>query len=329
VGPIQYRHTVETLNFSRLRTLGLRLTENNWDFYCHLVPTLEVFRLYGITSQAENYLRQLPECCPNFRELCVTNFDVDRLDFQRLEDYLKKFSKLHTMNLQGMSDSAIDDEVFVHLASLLLCELHIKKLITSEMIDLAYRRLGSDNLFLNLGSIELRMEWRVAAMLVPALTTLKELIIELPSDDTNHKAFQAIGTLTQNTDMHLITTYHIERTVSREEILAIGDLHKLRNLTIYGGIMLTLDNSVTNDDWVSFLSSFPEAENIAIEAFQLSHIPNSAVIAVATTSPRPWYCGFNSTLDLRFFDSCTPPLFANLETMRIKRLYYPDVPTER
>jgi hypothetical protein len=329
VGSTQYRHSIETLKFPRLRELGIWLTENIWSFDHHLLPTLGVFRLHGITSQAENYLRQLPECCPNLRELCVSYSDVNRLEFHRLEDYLKKFSKLHTVDLQGMSDSAMTVEVFVHLASLPLCELRIKKLITSEMIDLAYRQLRSDSLFPNIGFVDLSMEWRVPATLMPALTTLKELLIELPSDDTNHKVFQAIGALTELTNMHLITTYHIERTVSREEILAIGNLHKLRDLTIYGGSMLTLDSSVTNDDWVGFPSSFPEAENIAIEAFEISHIPNAAVIALATTSPRLWYCRFSATLDLGFFDSCAPPLFANLETLRIKRLHYPDLPTLR
>jgi hypothetical protein len=329
VGPEQSRHSIETLKFPRLRELGIWLKESNWSFAHHLLPTLQCFRLYGITSQTENYLRQLPGCCPDLRELYVNHFDVDRLDFHRLEDYLKKFSKLRIIGLQAMSDSAMTDEVFVLLASLPLCGLYMKRLITSEMVDLAYRRLGSDSLLTNVSNVDLRMEWRAAAMLVPALATLRELLIELPSDETNHKAFQAIGTLTGLTDLYMITTFHIERGVSREEFLAIGNLHGLRNLTIFGGPLLTLNNSVTNDDLVSFLSSFPEAESIAIEALQTSRIPSSAMIALATTSPRLWYCGFKATLDLTFVDTCTTPLFANLEDMCFGRLHYPGVPTER
>jgi hypothetical protein len=90
-----------------------------------------------------------------------------------------------------------------------------------------------------------------------------------------------------------------------------------------------LDDSVTNDDLISFLSSFPEAENIAIEAFQTSLIPSSATIALATTSPQLWYCRFSATLDLSFVDSSTPPLFPNLKRMFNNRLHYPDIPTER
>jgi hypothetical protein len=78
-----------------------------------------------------------------------------------------------------------------------------------------------------------------------------------------------------------MTHFQIERNVSREEILAIGHLHKLRNLAISGLGALTLDDSVTNDDLVSFLSSFPDAEKIAILIFQTSLITSSAIFASA------------------------------------------------
>jgi hypothetical protein len=328
--PIKYQHCIKTLNLPRLRTLEVFLTERNRDFNHYLVPTLEVFRLCGITtttSQAENYLRQLPERCPDLREFCVDHCS-DHIDFERLEDYLKQFSKLRNIDLYGMSDSAMTDEVIIHLASLPLLEIRMKKCITFKMIDLAYRRLVSGSLFPNVGYIDLKMEWRAAAMLVPTLTTLRELKLELPSGDSSYKVFQAIGTLTELRNLYLMTHFQIERNVSREEILAIGHLHKLRNLAISGLGALTLDDSVTNDDLVSFLSSFPDAEKIAILIFQTSLITSSAMIALATTSKRLRYCGFRATLDLGFVDSSDLSLFPNLDNLSIRRLHYPDIPTE-
>jgi hypothetical protein len=172
------------------------------------------------------------------------------------------------------------------------------------------------------------MEWRAATMLVPTLTTLRRLELTLVSGDTNHKAFQAIGTLTELRYLHLDTAYPQEKRLHREEILAIGKLHKLRHLEISGGSTLNMDNSVTNDDLIGFLSSFPKAERIEIRAFSTSLIPSSAMIALATTSKRLRFCEFFPPLDLGFVDSSTPLLFPKLEEMYCRRLYCPEVPTK-
>jgi hypothetical protein len=70
-------------------------------------------------------------------------------------------------------------------------------------------------------------------------------------------------------------------------------------------------------------------KSIAILAFETSLIPSAAMIALAMTSTRLQYCRFYATLDLRFIDTSTPPLFPNLNDLGIKRLHYPDVPIER
>lgn len=268
---------------------------------------------------------QLPERCPNLRRFWI-DYTVFRIDFRRLRDYLKKFSKLRSVNLNGMSDNAITDEVFSHLASLPLCELRMKRPITSEMADLVYQQLGYHSLLPNVGDVDLKMEWRAAAVLIPALTTLRKLKLELVPGDTSHGAIQAIGTLTNLRELDLSTAYQITITLSREQFLAIGKLHKLRDLTISGA--LTLDKSVTDDDLVSFLSSFPEAECICINAFQASLIPSSATVALATTSTRLRYYAFSAIWDLNFVQSHTPPLFPNTKIMHYKRLHLADVPPE-
>jgi hypothetical protein len=251
--PIKYRHCIESLNFPRLRTLGVLLTDDNCNVNHHLVPTLEVFRLYGITPPAEDYLRQLPERCPNLREFCVGH-SVNRLDFPRLGDYLEKFPKLRTINLQGMSDSAITDEAFVQLASLPLYKLRMQKFITPKMVNLACRRLNYGSLFPDVDYVDLRMECRAAAMLVPILTTLRKLKLELMPGDTNHEALQAIGTLTNLRELHLAINSWTGSSIGREGVLAIGKLHWLRSLDIFGRLAWDLDNSMTDDDLVSFFS---------------------------------------------------------------------------
>jgi hypothetical protein len=330
MGPSQPQHSTETLDFPRLRILGVWLSENDWNFGNLLVPTLEVFRLYGGTSQAENYLRQLPDRCTSLRELCVNHLNVGRLDFHRLEDYLKKFSKLQSVDLSGMSDSAMTDEVFLHLASLPLCALHMNKPITTEVIDMAYRQQRSNNLFRRVVRLEIKMEWCAATLLIPTLTTLRSLTLELLSADTNHKAFQAIGLLTELRDLNLHIPLKVEKRLNREEILAIGKLHELRNLGLDNdsGAPLILDDSVTDDDLVNFFSSFPQAESIHIEALCTSFIPSSVTIALALTSTRLSSFHLDATLDSGFIDSSTTRLFPNLESLYLQRLYASDVPTE-
>lgn len=322
--PPEYRHCIETLDFPRLRKLQIYLTKDNCDFNHYLVPTLAEFSLFGTGSQVEDYLRQLPERCPDLRKLQIGRFGTP-IDFNHLEDYLKSFSKLHSVDLDGMSDNAMTNEVFVHLASLPLSELRMKQLITSEMINLAHRQL-SGRLFPIVAHIELKLEWRAAMVLVPTLTVLRELRLDLESADTHHKAFQAIGTLMELRVLGLRTDVEVQRSVSREELLAIGKLHKLRDLTISGA--LTLDNSVIDDDLVSFLSSFPVAESICINAFQGSVISSSATAALATTSTRLRYYAFSAIWDLNFVQSHTPPLFPNTKIMHYKRLHLADVPPE-
>lgn len=288
------------------------------------MPTLAEFSLSGTGSQVEEYLRQLPERCPDLRKLRLVRFGIP-VDFNHLENYLKSFSKLRSVDLDGISDSAMTNGVFVHLASLPLSELRMKKLITSEMINLAHRQLAG-RLFPNLAHLELRLKWRAAMMLVSTLTVLRELRLDLESADTHHKAFQAIGTLTELRVLVLRTDIEVQRSISREELLIIGKLHKLRDLTISGA--LTLDNTVIDDDLVSFLSSFPAAESILINAFQASVIPSSATIALATTSTRLQSYAFNAAWDPAFIQPSTPPLFAKLQDMTCKCLHYPDAPAE-
>jgi hypothetical protein len=202
--PTKYRSCIETLNFLRLRTLEVFITDRDWEFNNHLVPTLEVFQFYGFKERAEDYLRQLPERCPNLRELRVRRL-CDHYDFDRVEDYLRRFSKLQSVDMTGMSDTTMTDEIFFYLACLPLDTLRMDKVVTSEIIDLAYRRLGTDRLFPNVAQVGLRMEWRAATTLLPTLTTLRELKLQLVSADTNHNALQAIGTLTNLTVLHLTT----------------------------------------------------------------------------------------------------------------------------
>jgi hypothetical protein len=303
------------------------ITDNNRGFSHYLVPTLEVFQLYGSLARVEGYLRQLPERCPNLRELCVFHLSTP-YDFDRLEDYLKKFSKLQSIDLTGMSDRTMTNEVFFHLASIPLNELRMDVPVTSEIIDLAYRRLGTDRLFPNVTQVGLRMECHAATTPLPTLTTLRELKLQLVSADTNHNALQAIGTLTNLTVLHLTTVWEPGKSLSREELLAIAKLHKLRNLRINGYDTLVLDNSVMDDDLVSFLSSFPEAESISIDAFRTSLIPSSATIALATTSTRLRNYEFRASWDLGFVESDPPPIFPRLENMYYKRLHCSDVPAE-
>lgn len=321
--PSEYRRCIETLNFPRLRMLEVIVTEKNRDFDHLLVPGLEEFELYGVKSLFEGYLRQVPERCPNLRKLCVGHIGNPH-DFDRLEDYLKKFSKLRSIDLTGMSDRTMTDEVFVHLASSPLSELHMNKPITFEMIDLTYGQLPG-RLFPSLAHADLRVKWRVAAMLLPTMTTLRELELMLEPFDTGYKALQAVGTLTELRHLTLTAAWE-PKSLSREELLAICKLHKLRNLWITGYSMLTLDSSVTNDDLVSFLSSFPEAENIDINAFYTSVIPSSATIALATTSTQLRSYAFNATWDLAFVQSTSDPLFLELKVVYFRGLHYPDPP---
>lgn len=87
--PIEYRHSIETLNFPRLKKLGFVLTENNGNCYHHLVPTLEEFGFVSIrASRPEDYLRQLPERCPDLRKLWVGNSDIP-IDFSHLKESLR------------------------------------------------------------------------------------------------------------------------------------------------------------------------------------------------------------------------------------------------
>jgi hypothetical protein len=325
--PTEYWYCIETLNFPRLRKLKVFITDRNWESNHHLVPTLEVFQFYGFKERAEDYLRQLPERCPNLRELRVRRL-CDRYDFDRVEDYLRRFSKLQSVNMTGMSHTTMTDEVFFYLARLPLDTFRMDKLVTSEIIDLAYRRLGTDRLFPNVAQVGLRMEWRSATTLLPTLTTLRELELQLVSADTNHNALQAIGTLTNLTVLHLTTAWESGKSLSREELLAIAKLHRLRNLRINGYETLVLDKSVTDDDLASFLSGFPKAESIEINAFQASLIPSSATIALATTSTRLRNYEFRASWDLGFVESDPPPIFPRLENMYYKRLHCSDIPVE-
>lgn len=334
---IIWQHRIESLEcprleFPRLARVEILLTYNNWEYDHSLVPTLEEFRLHIHRRprlqrhSEEDHLRRLPDCCPNLRKFCVDR-GIYQIDFHRLEDYLKKFSKLRSVNLNGMSDNAMNDEVFSHLAGLPLSELHMSKPITFEMIDLIHERLPG-RLFSTVAHIGLKMEWRVAATLVPTLTALRKLKLELVSADTDHKVFQAIGTLTGLRGLDLAIAFQTRSTLSREELLAIGKLHELRDLTISGDGNLNLDNSVTNDDLVSFLSSFPEAESMSIFAFQSSLIPSSATIALATTSTRLRHYAINAVWDMDFVQLHTPPLFPKVQHMFYKRLHYPHMPAE-
>lgn len=88
------------------------------------------------------------------------------------------------------------NEVVVYLAGLPLSELHMDKLITSEMVDLTDRQIRG-RLFSTAVRLGLRMEWHAATTLVPTFINLRELKLELVSADTSHETFQAIGTLTQ------------------------------------------------------------------------------------------------------------------------------------
>jgi hypothetical protein len=333
--PIEYRHSIETLNFPRLKKLGFALTENNENCYHHLVPTLEEFKIAVIlgefrivarASQPEDYLRQLPERCPDLRKLCVLKSRIP-IDFSRLKDYLKKFSKLRSIDLGGMSDSAMTNEVVFYLGGLPLSELHMNKLITSEMVDLTDGKIHG-RLFSNAVRLGLRMEWRAATTLVPAFTNLRELKLELVSADTSHETFQAIGTLSQLRGLDLTTVSVSGRDLSRDELLAIGKLHELRNLAISTHGTLTLDNSVTDDDLVSFLSSFPEAESIRVHASRVKAIPSSATIALATTSTRLRHYRFDAIWDSDFIQSYTPPLFPRLDDLCCNGLRCTDMPTE-
>ncbi|KAG9846939.1 hypothetical protein KCU98_g6063, partial [Aureobasidium melanogenum] len=326
--PWKYQNCMLDLEFPRLRRLDLWLAEDSLYFDYQLVPTLEEFRLYNFIPEAEEYLQQLPEYCPNLRKFCVGPSPVRRLEFDQLEIYLKELPKLRALDLNGMSDDTMTDKVFLHLASLPLWELRMQKPVTSEMIDLACERLGSGNLFFNVHFVELKMEWCAAAKLIPNLTTLRKLRLDLVSQDTNYRSFQAIGTLTELRDLHLTIAYQTQRSLSREEILAIGQLHKLRNLKILGGGALTLDESVANNDLVSFLSSFPAAEYIYIDAFRSGLIPSQATIALATTSTRLESYTFLANWDLGFAESSTPPLFPKLQTMFYQHLRYQNIPVE-
>ncbi|KAH0388555.1 hypothetical protein KCU92_g835, partial [Aureobasidium melanogenum] len=326
--PRKYQNCTLDLDFPRLRRLDLWLAEDKLYFDHQLVPTLEEFRLYNFIPEAEEYLRQLPEYCPDLRKFCVGRSPIRRLDFDRLEIYLKELPKLRALDLNGMSDDTMTDKVFLYLASLPLWSLRMQKSITSEMVDLACERLGSGDLFANVHFVELKMEWCAAAKLIPNLTTLRKLKLELVSRDTNYRSFQAIGTLTELRNLHLQIAYQTERSLSREEILAIGQLHKLHSLTILGGGALALNGSVTDDDLVSFFSSFPEAENIYIAAFNANVIPSSATVALATTSTRLLHYTFMATWDVNFAESSTPTLFPKLQTLQYRHLFYRDISFE-
>lgn len=326
--PIEYRQWTETLNFPRLRTLGVSLNAYScWDFSHLLIPTLEEFQLYHASRQQQPHLEislsRLAERCPNLRtlRLCSSNYPPEIHSFK---DYLKKFSKLRSVDLTGMHDSTITNDVFIYLASIPLRELHMKRLVTSNMVDMAHEQLGSDSLFPNVEYIDFTMEGHAAAMLLPVLTTLRNLRIELVSGDANHEVFQAIGTLEGLRTLHLITA-RTAQSVSRDEILAIGKLRKLRNLTIYS--RLTVDKSVTDDVMVSFLSSFPEVESIYINTFHNSFIPSLAMVALATTSKQLSDFSFYGTLDVGFLESISvTPLFSRLRKMYCHRFHYPNMP---
>ncbi|KAH0368604.1 hypothetical protein KCU65_g3809, partial [Aureobasidium melanogenum] len=326
--PLSCQKCTLDLDFPRLRRLHLWLAEDNLHFDHQLVPTLEEFRLHNFIPEAEEYLQQLPEYCPDLRRFLVGHSAIRRLDFDRLELYLKEFPKLRALDLNGMSDDTMTDKVFLHLASLSLWELRMQKPITSEMVDLACEQLGSGNLFANVHFVELKMEWCAAAKLIPSLTTLRKLRLELVSHDTNYRSFQAIGTLTELRNLHLKIAYQTQRSISREEILAIGQLHNLQSLAILGGGALTLDESVTDDELVMFFSSFPDADNIYIDAFDNTLIPVSATIALATTSMRLRFYTFMAIWDIEFAESSTPLLFPKLETMQYKLLSYQGISIE-
>lgn len=203
----------------------------------------------------------------------------------------------------------------------------MRKPITSEMVDLACQRLGSGNLFPDLDYLEAKMEWCVAARLLPGMTMLRELRLDIVPSDSNHKIFQAIGTLIEMRDLYLTIADQTEEVLSREEVLAIGQLHKLRNLTILG-TELTFDELVTDDDLVIFFSSFPEAEDIYVDAFNTNIIPSPAMIALATTSTRLRRYVFKAILDVGFAESSTPPLFPELQSMQYQHLLYRDISVE-
>lgn len=325
--PIEHRLCLETVTFPRLEALSVLMDVDSWDFTRLLVPALGKFSLRINPQQhhVEDSLGQLPERCPNLHELEVFFTDAQH-DFNQLEDYLKRFSKLRSIKLYGMSDRTMTNEVFLLLASLPLRELHLENSITFEVVDLAYRQL-SGRLFPNVSYILLSMEARAAAALLPTLTTLRKLNLKLVSSDTIHGALQTIGTLTGLRELSITTALEFV-SLCREELLAIGKLHNLRNLDITGGYMLELDDSNTDHDLVSFLSSFPELEEINIDAFYTSLIPSSATIALATTSKRLQRYRFYTTLDLDFTESGTTPVFSKLETMHCQYIYWPDVPAE-
>ncbi|KAH0356082.1 hypothetical protein KCU83_g1189, partial [Aureobasidium melanogenum] len=313
------------LDFPRLKRVDLWLTDDNSGYHHQLVPSLEEFRLHNKSTEAEDTLWELPRCCPNLRKLCVRS--EPQIGFDGLEGYLKEFSKLRALDLTGMTADAMTDEVFFHLANLPLHELRMRKPITSEMVDLAYQRLGSGNLFPGLHYLEAKMEWCIAARLLPAMTRLRELRLDLVSSDTNHKTFQAIGTLTELSDLYLTTACQTGKVISREEVLAIGQLHKLRNLTILG-TELTFDEAITEDDLVILFSSFPGAEDICIDAFNTNLIPGSATSALATTSTRLQHYTFKAIWDVTFAESSTLPLFSELQSMRYQHLFCRDIAIE-
>lgn len=313
------------LDFPRLKRVDLWLTNDNSGYDHQLVPSLEEFRLYNKSTKTEYILWELPECCPNLRKLCVRS--KPQIDFDGLEGYLKEFSRLRALDLTGISADTMTDEVFFHLATLLLHELRMRKPITSEMVDLACRRLGSGNLFPDLHCLEAKMEWCISARLLPNMTMLRELRLDLVSSDTNHKSFQAIGTLTELRELYLKLAYQTEKILSREEVLAIGQLHKLRDLEVLGNSLI-FDELVTGDDLVVFFSSFPEAENIYVDAFNTNIIPNPAIIALARTSTRLRHCVFKANWDVSFAESSTPPLFPELQSMQYQHLLYRDILVE-
>ena len=314
------------LDFPRLRRVDLWLTDDNSGCNHQLVPTLEEFQLFNNSKEPEYTLWELLSCCPNLRKLCVRS--EPQINFDELEDFLKEFSRLRALDLTSISADNITDEVFCHLASLPLHELRMRKPITSEMVDLACQRVGSGSLFPDLHYFEAGMEWCTAARLLPAMTMLRELRLNLVSSDTNHETFQAIGTLTELKDLDLRVAYQTERVLSREEVLAIGQLHNLRNLRILGGRTLTIDKVVTDNDLVTLLSSFPKAEDIYIDAFKTTLIPSSATTALAMTSTQLRYYTFLAIWDLDSVESSTLPLFAKLRIMHYQYLVNRDIPVE-
>ncbi|KAG9846123.1 hypothetical protein KCU98_g6567, partial [Aureobasidium melanogenum] len=167
----------------------------------------------------------------------------------------------------------------------------------------------------NMLFFEAGTEWGAAARLLPTMAGLRELKLDLVPSDTNHKTFQAVGALTELKGLHLALAYEAERILSREEMLAIGQLHNLRNLTILGS-ELTLDEAVTDDDLVIFLSSFSEVEDVHIDAFNTTLVPSSATIALATTSTRLQHYTYTAIWDISFGESSTPLLFPELQSMR-------------